>query len=222
MKQRKEQRQEKVLKHFNDALNHSAGYRKVQRDVLEDGIQCCEETIRRDYRELNIAAIIKKKFKVRTTDSRHNNPIAPNILDRHFTAEKPGEKIVTDITYVATMQGFLYVTFVIDLFSRRIIGWSIEEEMTVDSVLKALKMALQKLLFFPPVMLLHSDRGSQYASLLFRQACCLAGIVQSMSRKGNCWDSTAIAKMSANNDTFAKIQSCSKFIDAAFFSHELH
>jgi transposase InsO family protein len=148
-----------VLQYFHAAFNQSAGYRKVQRDVLEDGIPCCEETIRRDYQELNIAANIKKRFKVQTTDSHHNNPIAPNLLDRDFTAETPGEKMVLDITYVATLEGFLYVTFVIDLFSRRIIGWSIEEAMTVDSVLKALKMALQKLLFFPSV-LLHSDRGS--------------------------------------------------------------
>ena len=147
-----------------------------------------KETIRSDYKELNIAANIKKRFKVQTTDSHHNNPIAPNLLDRDFTAEKPGEKMVTDITYVATLEGFLYVTFVIDLFSRRIIGWSIEEAMTVDSVLKALKMALQKLLFFPSVMLLHSDRGSQYAASLFRQACGLAGIVQSMSRKGTFYE----------------------------------
>jgi transposase InsO family protein len=203
MKQRKAQRQEKVLQYFHAAFHHSAGYRKVQRDVLEDGIPCCEETIRRDYQELNIAANTKKKFKVQTTDSNHNSPIAPNLLDRDFTAEKPGEKMVTDITYVLTRQGFLYVTLVIDLFSRRVTGWSIEEAMTVDSVLKALKMALQKLLFFPSVMLLHSDRGSQYAASLFRQACCLASIVQSMSRKGNCWDNAVAESVNGKFKTDA-------------------
>ena len=135
----------------------------------------------------NLKAKIKRRF-VNTTDSNHNNEIAPNLLDRDFYALNPDEKYVGDITYIQTTQGWLYLATVIDLYSRKVVGWSIDENMKTSLIVDALEMAIttrnpNKGLIF------HSDRGTQYASNSFKELLKKNNITQSMSRSGNCWDS---------------------------------
>ena len=165
------------------------GYRKVYDDVIET-IACCEETVRRVMRDIGLYSRIKRKFIV-TTDSEHLLPVAKNLLNRDFTATAPNRKWVADITYIPTRQGWLYLAVVLDLFSRRIVGWSMND--TIDSVLiqDALRMAL---LYRRPEagLLHHSDRGVQYAAEGFQELLAANKIVCSMSRKGNCWDNAVV------------------------------
>ncbi len=138
-------------------------------------------------KDLGLVAKTKKRYKVNTTDSNHNLPIAPNLLERDFYASYPDEKWVGDITYIPTNEGWLYLATVIDLYSRRIVGWSMDDNMKTSLVNDALTMAL--ISRKPPKGLIwHTDRGSQYASYSHRDLLELHGIEQSMSRKGNCWD----------------------------------
>jgi transposase InsO family protein len=129
----------------------------------------------------------KRRFKP-TTDSNHSLPIAENVLGRNFSAPEPDKAWVADITYIPTCQGWLYLAVIIDLFSRRVVGWSMAEHMRVDLVLAALQAALGHRIPAPSGLVFHSDRGSQYASGDYRGALQAAGISCSMSRRGNCWD----------------------------------
>jgi putative transposase len=133
----------------------------------------------------------KKRRSVRTTDSNHRHPVAPNVLERDFSPVQPNSTWATDITYVWTGEGWLYLAVVLDLFSRMVVGWSMSEHIDTTLVLGALEMALEGRQ--PPKGLIHhSDRGSQYASTEYRQALASRGIQCSMSRKGNCWDNAVV------------------------------
>lgn len=122
-----------------------------------------------------------------TTDSNHNDPVADDLLKRDFSADKPNQKWVTDITYIQTREGWLYLATMIDLFSRMVVGWSMSETMEAELVCNALSMALGRR-GHPTNVIVHSDRGSQYASGKFRKLLSKYSLTQSMSRKGNCWD----------------------------------
>ncbi|MDP2894426.1 MAG: IS3 family transposase [Sulfurimonas sp.] len=138
-------------------------------------------------RYLGLEAKIKKRYKINTTDSNHSLPIAPNVLNRDFYASLPNEKYVGDITYIPTNEGWLYLATVIDLYSRKVVGWSMDDTMKVSLVNNALKMAI--ISRKPPQGLIwHTDRGSQYASYAHKDLLQQYNITQSMSRKGNCWD----------------------------------
>ena len=129
----------------------------------------------------------KRRFVPRTTDSNHPHPIAPNRLDRDFTATAPDQKWVCDLTYIWSDEGWLYLSVVIDLFSRRIVGWSMSDDLKADSVAAALSMALARRK--PQADLLHhSDRGVQYACTLYQETLARHRITCSMSRPGNCYD----------------------------------
>ena len=132
-----------------------------------------------------IQAKRQKKFKA-TTNSKHGLPVAENLLDRKFSLNKPGQAWVGDITYVATNEGWLYLATWIDLFSRKIVGWSMSSRMTADIAVDSFRMAIFRQQKAPE--LVHSDRGSQYASEVFRDELKKYNCKQSMSRKGNCWD----------------------------------
>lgn len=127
----------------------------------------------------------KRKFKS-TTDSNHKLPVAPNILDRQFEVDEPDEVWVSDITYIDTEQGWLYLCVFIDLYSRMVVGWSMKETMTAELVANAFEMGVKRQGRAPIVA--HSDRGSQYASWLFTGLLDEHRTIQSMSRRGNCWD----------------------------------
>jgi putative transposase len=123
-----------------------------------------------------------------TTDSRHDLPVAPNLLGRNFTAAAPNQAWTGDITYIATEEGWLFLAVVIDLFSRKVVGWSMRPDMHRSLVIDALEMGLFQRRPGKGELLFHSDRGSQYASEDFRRTLEQYGIRPSMSRKGNCWD----------------------------------
>jgi transposase InsO family protein len=166
--------------------NGRYGSPRVHRELSAKGIQASKHRIARLMRENGLRGRRRRRFR-HTTDSNHAMPIAPNTLARDFTAQAPNEVWVTDITYIATREGWLYLAAILDLYSRRVVGWSMSERMTRQLVLDALSMAVRART--PPVGLLHhSDRGSQYASADYRAALAAAGMECSMSRKGDCWD----------------------------------
>ncbi|SMH62764.1 Transposase InsO and inactivated derivatives [Azospirillum lipoferum] len=128
-----------------------------------------------------------RAYRVCTTDSNHALPVAPNLLDRNFSPAAPNQVWLTDITYVPTDEGWLYLAVILDLFSRKAVGWAMRDHLRTELPLAALSMAVQRQRPTPG-LLHHSDRGSQYAAAEYRKALKDHGIVQSMSRKGNCWD----------------------------------
>ncbi len=166
------------------------GYRKIYEDLRQANIDCCRETVRRIMRGIGLYSRVKRKF-VHTTDSAHDMAVADNLLDRNFTAVSVNQKWAADITYISTDQGWLYLAAVMDLYSRRIVGWSMREHIDSELVTNALRMAIQNRK--PQAGLLHhSDRGSQYACDDFRDLLEDNGIVCSMSRKGDCWDNACM------------------------------
>lgn len=164
----------------------SYGTRRIKRKLAEQGKSVSRRRIGRLLNQAGLVCKTKKKFKV-TTDSKHNKPIAPNLLKREFTAPKPDRYYVGDITYISTQEGWLFLAVVIDLFSRKVVGWSMNKRMKASLVNDALLMALWKRK--PDKGLIwHTDRGSQYASDSHRAILNQHYVIQSMSRKGNCWD----------------------------------
>jgi putative transposase len=143
--------------------------------------------VERLMRHHGIRARAPRRFRVCTTDSRHDLPIAPNRLDQNFAAERPNQVWLADVTYVPTSEGWLYLAVVLDLFSRKIVGWAMRDHMRAELTIAALTMAIQRQKP-PPGLIHHSDRGSQYAAADYRKVLGAAGMIQSMSRKGNCWD----------------------------------
>jgi transposase InsO family protein len=162
------------------------GTRRIRKALCDQQRTVSRRRISRLMVKANLACKTKRKFKV-TTDSKHDKPISPNLLDREFNVNQPDQVYVGDITYIYTQEGWLYLAVVIDLYSRQVVGWSMAEHMRAKLVNDALLMAVWKRK--PDKGLLwHTDRGSQYASESHRALLKQHGICQSMSRKGNCWD----------------------------------
>jgi len=163
------------------------GYRRVHRDLVDDhAIACCRETVRRVMAELGLFGRHKRRF-VKTTDSNHKEPIAANRLQRDFTATRPDQKWLADITYLRLTEGWLYLAVVLDCFSRRVVGWSLSRRIDAELVCTALEMALRRRC--PQSDLVHhSDRGVQYASEALRSLLQREGLTMSMSRQGDPWD----------------------------------
>lgn len=162
------------------------GSPRVQAALRLQGVRVGKRRIERSMRELGLFGRQPRRFRTTTVrDGQH--PVAPNTLDREFRAARPNEAWVTDITYVRTAQGFSYLAVILDLYSRAVVGWAVDTDMSTALVLRALQMAL---LHRAPSegLLHHSDRGCQYTSRAYREALADAGIDVSMSRKGNCWD----------------------------------
>ena len=162
------------------------GSPRMVRELRARGYPASKERVERLMQENGIKAKHKRRFKV-TTDSKHNLPIAPNLLERNFSPSAPNQVWASDITYLWTDEGWLYLAIVLDLFNREVIGWSLKPRMTADIVADALTMAWFRRK--PATGLIHhSDRGSQYASDVFQAKLKKYGMACSMSRKGNCWD----------------------------------
>lgn len=162
------------------------GRPRILLDLREQGLRVGHERVRKSLRRQGLRPVYRRPYRI-TTDSDHANPVAPNVLDRRFDGWKPDQAWVGDITYIDTDQGWLYLACVMDLASRRIVGWSMSERMKADLVLKALQAACGQR-SPPPGLIMHTDRGSQYASARHRQLLKDFRIIQSMSRVGNCWD----------------------------------
>lgn len=178
----------KLLKRILEIFTESRetyGVPRVYEQLRMEGWKCNRKLVERLMREHEITPPRKRRFKT-TTDSGHSLPISPNLLERQFDTKEPDEVWVSDITYIPTTQGWLFLCVFIDLYTREIVGWSQASTMKSELVLDAFQMGVQRRGRAPIVA--HSDRGSQYASALFRAALDHAGTLQSMSRKGNCWD----------------------------------
>ena len=171
---------------IHDELKGAYGSPRMVLELRARGFSASKTRVERLMRENGIRARHKRKFKV-TTDSKHKLPIAPNLLDRNFTPAAPNQVWTSDITYLWTDEGWLYLAIVLDLFNREVVGWSLKPRMTADIVTDALTMAWFRRKPASGV-LHHSDRGSQYASHAFQDKLTEYGMTCSMSRKGNCWD----------------------------------
>lgn len=168
-------------------LHHGRyGYRRLHDELLDEGYCLSRERVRRRMHKLHLKAKQRRKYK-HTTDSNHTKPVAENILDRNFTMNTPNQAWVCDITYVRVNQQWLYLAIVLDLYSRRIIGWAMDTQMESSLVCQALTMALLHR-GYPSKVIVHSDRGSQYCSDDYQAILTAYDLTCSMSRKGNCWD----------------------------------
>jgi transposase InsO family protein len=180
---------EKVLE-IHRASRGTYGSPRIQEELKARKFTVGRKRVARLMREKGITARPRRRYR-RTTDSNHGLAVADNVLERNFNVSCPDTVWATDITYVRTWQGWLYLAVVIDLFSRRIVGWSMAGHMRTDLVLNALAMALGHRV--PTCNLLHhSDQGSQYASDVYRKVLRDHGIICSMSRKGDCWDNAVV------------------------------
>ena len=163
------------------------GSPRIHVELKAQGRGASRGRIERLMRRHGIRAIMARPRRVRTTDSRHDLPIAPNLLDRNFIATAPNQIWLADITYIETDQGWLYLAAIMDLYSRRIVGWAMADHLRAELALAALQMAISAQR--PSAGLIHhSDRGVQYASADYRKLMRSAGLKASMSRKGNCYD----------------------------------
>jgi putative transposase len=167
------------------------GARRVWRDVLTDGVNCGLHRIERLMRAQALRARPRRRGLPKDDGLRPVSAIAPNVLDRQFAAARPNQKWIADFTYLWTAEGWLYVAAVIDLFSRRVVGWSMKAEMTAQLVTDALVMAIWRR-GKPDALLHHSDQGSQYTSEQFQRLMADNGVICSMSRSGNVWDNAAM------------------------------
>lgn len=163
------------------------GSPRIHAQLRAEGVACSRNRVARLMKKHGIAAKRRRVYKVATTDSKHNYPVAPNLLDRQFSAERPNEKWLTDITYIPTKEGWLYLATVLDVYSRKVVGWAMDKQMDEGLVASALRMAATHRRPTEGV-LHHSDRGSQYAAHDYQQLLGAHQMVCSMSRKGDCYD----------------------------------
>lgn len=162
------------------------GSPRIHFDILDAGIHCSRKRVARIMREKGLRGRQKRRFKA-TTDSRHDFPVAPNLINREFTVESPNRVWVSDITYIWTLEGWLYLCIILDLFSRIAAGWAMDSRITKELAINALSMATSHRKP-EPGLVFHSDRGVQYAADDFRERIAEYKMIQSMSRKGDCWD----------------------------------
>ncbi|UOY93290.1 IS3 family transposase [Ectobacillus sp. JY-23] len=166
------------------------GSPKVAKKLNQEGVSISQRTVARIMKAEGLKSRTVKKYKA-TTNSKHNHPVQENVLDQSFVATKPNEKWVADITYIPTDEGWLYLATLMDLYSRKIVGWHMSDRMTKELVLKALEQPHMRQKPKGSV-LHHSDRGSQYASLEYQKRLAQYGMQGSMSRKDNCYDNACI------------------------------
>lgn len=175
-----------IVREVHRISNGTYGARRIADEIVANGIPCGRTKAATIMKRAGVAARQKRKFKI-TTDSKHSLPVAPNLLNREFMVDKPDTVYVSDITYIWTSEGWIYLAVVLDLFSRQVVGWSMNNQMERTLVIDALLMAIWRR---KPArgLIHHSDRGSQYCSGDFQNILQTHGIICSMSRKGNCWD----------------------------------
>jgi transposase InsO family protein len=183
---REDRRLKVLIRAFHRQSGQSYGAPRIHLDLIEHGERCGRHRVARLMREAGLQGARRRRYRV-TTDSRHTMPVAPNHLAQHFTVRRPNQVWLADLTYLPTREGWLYLAAIMDLASRRIVGWSTSEHIDQPLVLEALDRALAARRP-EPGLLHHSDRGAQYAGNSYQGRLAAAGLVCSMSRKGNCWD----------------------------------
>src|ERR1700712_2626380 len=182
-----------LLAHVRSGFRRSKetyGSPRLTRELQEAGLKVGRRRTARLMRDNGLRARPKRRF-TRTTDSHHAHPIAPNLLDQDFSAERPDEKWDSDISYIWTREGWLYLAVVIDLFARRVVGWAVSERLHTDLALTALRRALA-LRRPAPGLIHHADRGSQYCSAAYQAELRAHGFQISMSGRGNCFDNAMV------------------------------
>jgi len=178
------------IKRIFDDEKGRPGSPRISRRLQEEGKSASRHRVAKLMRDNGLRAKAAKKYKA-TTNSNHALPVAPNLLEQNFTADVPDQKWVSDITYIWTEEGWLYLAVVLELYSRRVIGWAIGERMTAALVCDALMMALWRH-HMPKGVIVHSDRGSQYCSAAYQKLFTQHQLVCSMSKKGDCYDNAAM------------------------------
>lgn len=178
------------VRNISESSDHTYGSRRIRNALNALGYPVGRKKTRSLMKEANVFVRYRKKYRV-TTNSNHKKPLFENVLNRQFTMSRPNQAYASDITYIHTQEGWLYLAVVIDLFSRKVVGWSMSSRMTANLVCDALRMAIWQRKPAPG-LIVHSDRGSQYASLEYRRLLKMHGSVGSMSRKGDCWDNSVV------------------------------
>jgi transposase InsO family protein len=178
------------IKQLFDAEKSRAGSPRITQKLRAQGHRVSRKRVAQIMRRQGWRAKAAKKFKA-TTNSNHRLPVAPNLLERNFAANAPNQKWVSDITYLSTDEGWLYLAVIMDLYSRQVIGWAMSERMTTPLVSDALQMALWRRKR-PKGVILHSDRGSQYCAVVYQRLIKKNGLICSMSKKGDCYDNAAM------------------------------
>ncbi len=178
------------IKKIFDESDSTYGHRRVKKELKKKGIKTSNHRVRRLMREHGLISVLKIKYKA-TTNSNHNYPVAPNLLEKNFKAEEANQKWVGDITYIPTQEGWLYLAAVEDLYHKKIVGWALDSRMKKQLTLKAIDQAITQ---ENPAkgLIFHSDRGSQYAAYDYQDKLRNHGIKQSMSAKGDCYDNACI------------------------------
>jgi len=180
------QRLDAAIRELFESSKRRSGSPKITKALQQRGWRVGKNRVARRMRHLGLRSIVRRRFKV-TTHSKHRFPVAPNRLQRNFTAQRPNQVWVSDLTYLRVARGWLYLVVFIDLFSRRVVGWALSRSLDHTVALKALQRAVARR--NPPRgLIIHSDRGVQYACSDFARWVTHRGFVQSMSRKGDCWD----------------------------------
>lgn len=180
----------RAIEDIHKASRGTYGSPRILAELKGLGFKCSKKRVERLMKKNGIRAKTRRKFKV-TTDSKHNFPVSPNVLKRNFSPKTPNTTWGGDITYVWTKEGWLFLAVIIDLWSRQVVGWSMNERITKELTLSALKMAINSRQ--PGAGLVHhSDRGSQYASHDYQRLLKLHRMTASMSRRGNCWDNAPV------------------------------
>jgi len=186
---RRKRLKKRIQQIFHDSKKRS-GSPKIAAKLREEGWTVSTKTVGRLMKTMGLRSVVVKKYKA-TTNSQHNHPVYENVLNRNFTVQTPNQVWVSDITYLRTGEGWVYLASVMDLFSRKIVGWAAGDRITKELALQALNMACENR--NPPEGLIHhSDRGSQYASIEYRQRIESMKMIGSMSRKGDCYDNACM------------------------------
>jgi len=175
------------IEQIYQSTRQTYGSVRIHAELLANGWKVGRKRVARLMQQLGLSARSQRQFRA-TTDSNHHLPVAANLLERQFNAPAPDQAWVADITYVPTTEGWVYLAVIVDLFSRRVVGWSMAEHLRTQLVLAALAAALGQRIPSASGLLFHCDRGCQYASDSYQQALNKAGITCSMSRRSNCWD----------------------------------
>ena len=180
------QRLDAEIREIYDGSKGRYGSPKITQELRDRGRRVGKNRVAKRMRKTGLRSKIRRKYRV-TTDSKHQFTVSPNVLERNFTAQAPDKVWVSDITYLATRSGWLYLTVIIDLFSRMVVGWALSSSLSHEMVVVALKRAIRRRRPAKGLMF-HSDRGVQYACNDFRKVLNKHEFIQSMSRKGDCWD----------------------------------
>jgi transposase InsO family protein len=184
----KQQHLLRVIKQIYHQSQQRYGSPRVTTELQAQGILASRPRVARLMQKAGLRSIVSKKYRVQTTDSNHLHPVAENLLNREFTASRPGCKWVSDLTYIRTGEGWLYLTAILDLYDRKVVGWALSPGLEAEATSVAAWQMATRNRPLSGSLLFHSDRGVQYACGSFRKQLTVMSVKQSMSRKGNCWD----------------------------------